>query len=334
MPPSPSNNGFEPSGPRKIIRSDRVDYPSVQERLERDRSSSAPRRLRPARDAGLSIERRAARENRRAAQTRRNLVLAALAILLVLFGLGARWQLASNRKAANVPLERSSLAGGGAVAAPTDPAGARPTPLFASYKSIQLRLPVAPKDLTEVGFHQASYAYALRLKTSLPDADMSKAKNKKGTKRDLSKQSDAANAKLTGSVLRMWRSRPGKPDTAVDVGADPGTRVLAPLTGTVVLVKSYKLYDRYPDYQIHIQPDGHPKVDCVIIHIKEPSVQAGDRVAAGVTPIARVRKFSDKINVQLGRYTPSSGDHIHLQLNDVNDPEYKGLKGAIDVSGS
>jgi murein DD-endopeptidase MepM/ murein hydrolase activator NlpD len=170
------------------------------------------------------------------------------------------------------------------------------------------------------------------MKTPLPDADASAAKGNKGTGRTIG--SGAPGDVLSGGVLRMWRDRPGQPDTAVDIGAAPGTPVVSPVTGTVVLVKRYHLYGKYPDVQIHIQPDGYADVDCVLIHIEDPKVKAGDRVVAGMTPLGAVRRLSDRINHQLGHYTTDAGDHVHLQLNDSDDPSYKGLKGAVAVSGS
>ncbi|HSK48517.1 MAG TPA: M23 family metallopeptidase [Coriobacteriia bacterium] len=320
------------SQPRKIIRSDRVHYDGLDDRLNQpagsERSETA-RTLRPVRDAGLSIERRGARDRRRAAAARRNRALASgLAVVaLVVAGMGWRW-ISDQQAAHEPPVQRSDTPK--TVIKASNPV-AQPTPVFATYKSLKLHLPVPVDDLTEVGFHQASFAYALKLKTPLPDADISEAKGQKGTHRDLSKQEIGPDAVLTGSVLRMWRDRPGSPNTSVDVGADPGTTVIAPVTGTVVLVKKYNLYNQaaYPDYQIHIQPDGMPKVDCVLIHIRKPRVKAGDRVTAGITPLAVVRKFSDRMNMQLEHYTSGTGDHTHFQLNDATHPSYEGLDGAI-----
>jgi hypothetical protein len=110
--------------------------------------------------------------------------------------------------------------------------------------------------------------------------------------------------------------------------------VLAPLTGTVVKVKRYKLYGQHDDYELHIQPAGHPDIDCVIIHIDKLTVKPGDPVTAGVTPIGVVRKLSDRVDHQLGDYTRDGGDHIHVQLNNAKHPEYKGLKGAVSKAGS
>ena len=226
-------NGTSDTAPRSVIRSDRVHYPGVDEPPSAEnpyvRPNGQARKLRPARDAGISIERRRARERRRAEATRRNRLIGVgiVALALVLAGLGWRW--ASDNRAA----EQASPTRANAAKIPSlspvvtqNPA----TPYFARYKGTLLRLPVAPSDLTELGFHQAAYGYALPLKTPLPDADMKAAKKEQTTHRDLATQSASADATLTGSVLRMWRNRPGKPDTAVDVGADPGTPIVAPVT--------------------------------------------------------------------------------------------------------
>jgi len=332
-----SDAGTSDTAPRTVIRSDRVRYPGVDERPSAEnpyvRPNGQARKLRPARDAGLSIERRRTRERRLAAATRRNRLigvgLVALAVLLLAIG----WQWASDNRAAKrlVPTRASGIQVPSiSPVVKQDPA----TPYFARYRNVLLRLPVALSDLTEIGFHQASYGYALPLKTPLPDADMKAAKKEQTTHRDLGAQSTSAEATLTGSVLRMWRNRPGKPNTAVDVGADPSTPVLAPTDGTVLLVKRYKLYGRYSDVQVHIRPDADENVDVVVIHLKEPIVKAGDRVMSGITPLGAVRKFSDKMNLQLEHYTKESGDHVHLQLNDVNDPTYKGLEDVDETSGS
>jgi len=328
-------------GVRKI-RTDEIRYPGVtiagdsgeQEQVERGG-------LRPARDTGLALEGRRSREARRRAARQRSQLVSAIVAVVAIGALALGWQYASDRRAASSPLPLGS--GTQTAAASTTETSTqdtvvkavnRPrnaTPYFASYKKLKLRLPVSVQDLTEVGFHQASYAYALHMDTPLPTADNSEAKKDKSTHRDPAKQSTEPDAKLIGEALEMWRSRPGKPDTAADVGADPGSPVYSPVTGTVVKVKEFMLYGKYPDYEIHIQPLGYPTVDCVLIHVDDVTCEPGDRVVAGMTRIAAVRKLDRRVGPQLRSYTKNGGHHTHIQINDTTDPEYKGLKGAITV---
>lgn len=209
------------------------------------------------------------------------------------------------------------------------------TPLFATYGDVKLRLPVNPEELTEIGFHQASFSYALPMATPLADADMSDARANRGTGR-ASKQPRGADAVLQGTVLRMWREGGwGEPDTSADVGAAVGSTVVSPVDGTVIKVKPYKLYNKWDDFEIHIQPTGHPELDVVLIHIDKLTVEPGDKVLAGVTPLAVIRRLDDKEPMQLRSYTPlgDGGNHVHVQVNDTKNPSYKGLEGAINVGG-
>ncbi|MBS3956423.1 MAG: M23 family metallopeptidase [Clostridiales bacterium] len=200
---------------------------------------------------------------------------------------------------------------------------APPTPIFGHGEGIELHLAVAEEDLTEIGFHRAARDNAFVIESYLPDADMKAADENRGTGRVPARVDTGATEPriLGGTVLRMWRSsRPGPPNTAVDIGAAPGSVVFAPISGTITAITPYSLYGEHDDIEIHIQPTGRADLDLVMIHVENISVSVGDQVLAGVTPIARVRLLSDRIDHQLGQYCTSPGDHVHIQLNRVETP--------------
>ncbi|MBE0475581.1 MAG: hypothetical protein IBX62_00550 [Coriobacteriia bacterium] len=199
-----------------------------------------------------------------------------------------------------------------------------PTPVFATYRSLQIHLPLRPEEATAIAFHQASGGDSLRMGSLVPDADMAAAARGDVQLKPAVARVEAPEgvpAVLDGRVLRLWRSnRRGAPDTACDAGAAPGTVVYAPVSGTVAAVTRYELYGRHPDYEIHISPDGWPEVDVVLIHVDAVKVRPGDRVEAGATGIAEVRRLSDRLDHQLAAYTGDGGDHVHMQLNRVGAP--------------
>lgn len=199
---------------------------------------------------------------------------------------------------------------------------------IAEYEDMSITSPIRAKDLTGVLFHQASYDYGLQLSTSLPEADVSTVRGSDNGVYVNHNQEDGD--WLDTEALHLTRSQGRtRMDTAIDVGADAGTPVYAPLSGTVVLVKPYKLYGRIDDYEIHIQPDNHPDLDCVLIHVDDVLVQPGDEVEAGMTQLARVRDLSSVLDgIQLDDYDGSQhhGNHTHLQLNDANYPNYRSTK--------
>lgn len=281
------------------------------------RRISDPSRLGPVRDTGLTVS-----SNRSGRRIRRRGPMPFVAILGAVLIVGIMLvSAAANRS----PEPADAGAADNAAVASASPEAEPlrvPTPAFATYRSLNLRMPVDPCDVTVIAFHQASGDKAFHMESLTPDADMEAAAKVKAVATGASAETgDAVQTIWQGEVLRLWRSnRSGMPDTAADIGADPGSDVYSPVTGTVLQVRAYKLYDKYDDYEIHIKPDGWPEIDVVLIHVDDVSIAVGDRVVGGATRIACVRKMSDKIDIQLGGYTKNGGDHVHMQLNEAAVP--------------
>ena len=204
-----------------------------------------------------------------------------------------------------------------------------PTPIMAQSAGVDLHCAVSMSDLTEVLIHNASYAYACEITTELEEATNTEVIAKHGTGRNKAAQ-PTGDQWMTGEFIRCYRDGNAGPTmSAIDCGAPVGATVYAPVSGTVVLVKEYKLYGEYDDIQVHIQPEGRSDLDVVLIHLTDASVKAGDTVVAGVTPIARIRDVFEYIgdSMQLMQYTAEgdNGNHTHIAVNNVADPEYHGL---------
>jgi biotin carboxyl carrier protein len=130
-----------------------------------------------------------------------------------------------------------------------------------------------------------------------------------------------ADGTWTGRIIRLWRQgRSGKPETAVDVGAGAGTAVISPVGGKVVHIRTYKLYGKYDDFEIHISPTTEPNLDVVLIHVSDVVVSVGDTVEAGITRVASVRRLSALTSMQIARYAGDGGNHAHLQVNRMPAP--------------
>jgi len=295
--------------------------PPPNPRRSRGAARRSAKRLGASRDTGLTLRSADERDRRRRASRKRARIEIAIVGSAALIALVIGWR-ATLPAAAPMPDPAPTDAPRAAAeqVAVTHDDLADPTPFFGRYRSLHLYMPVTVESLTELAFHQASGKTALHVESLLPDANMNVVAQNHGSGRTVPTETVTPSV-LTGSVLRMWRSnRSGAPDTAADIGALPGTLVYAPVTGTVLQVRAYKLYEKYDDYEIHIQPGGWEDVDVVIIHVDSPSVKAGDRVVGGITRIATVRKLSDRVTPQLAAYTKDAGDHVHLQLNQVAVP--------------
>ncbi len=304
--------------------------------------AQAVRELRPELDAASERELEARRENSRARRRRRRkatsqapmgfaLLAALTALTLVVAGHGRPTAQPQSAPQPQPEARLDETAKAHPSTADTGYRRSEPTPFFASYRSLRLHLPVPEGSLTALAFHQASNDKALSMETHLPFADMTRAA-KEGRNAvyeyTVTSAPQGVAGMLGGQVLRLWRSnRSGPTDRCADVGAEPGTPVYAPVTGTVMLVRPYDLYKKHPDHEIHIRPDGWEDVDCVLIHVEDVLVGPGDRVVGGLTPVAIVRRLSDRVEHQLGSYVRNGGDHVHVQLNRLDVP------GRIEIEG-
>ena len=206
-----------------------------------------------------------------------------------------------------------------------------PTPYIAASSGITLHSAVRADQLTEILIHNASYSYALELTTELTEATNDTVMANGGTGRVADEQPTGDNW-LTGEFIRCYRSGNAGPTmSAIDCGGPVGGTVYAPVSGTVVKVADYDLYGNanYPDVQIHIQPEGREDLDVVLIHLTDPTVEVGDVVEGGVTPIASIRDvyayIGDEMQLKLYTAEGDNGNHTHIQVNDATNPDYHGL---------
>jgi biotin carboxyl carrier protein len=233
--------------------------------------------------------------------------------------------------AAEIRLNEAVSAG----AAPDDPnVSYLPTPLVAEYGSLKIHSPISANNITEIEFHQASYNTALQLTPLVTIVDAQEVADRQGTNHTDPDAQPFGDVPLIAEAISTWRLDSVGPEmSAVDVGSIAGTDVYAPVTGTVVKIRSYSLFGLIDDYEIHIQSPEHPELDIVMLHIEDLTIKVGDTVTGGSTRIAKVRNIGDVIDNNLSNFTAPGdpGNHCHVQVNDATRENYKGLEGALDI---
>ena len=330
--------------PRIMEETDRpmTDGPRMTRR-RRARRRRVGTSLSPPRDAGITL-RRASRS--RGALGGRVAGVLAIVLLFVLAGYGV------SRVAPGPGMSQARIATATGLPSALSSIFSKPeppTPYFASFRGTRLRLPVPAKSVTVLAFHQASYPEALRIGSlvrigSLADAARAAARKRAHPGAAAATSSPATSSTVgatataiakaaapaseredgvwTGSALQLWRSgRTGQMSTAIDCGARPGTPVFSPVDGTVMLIRSYKLYGKYADFEIHIKPDLWSDVDVIILHTTDPCVAMGEHVVAGVDQVSKVRSLTSTVpGLQLREYTAEGGNHTHVQINRILKP--------------
>jgi Ca2+-binding RTX toxin-like protein len=114
-------------------------------------------------------------------------------------------------------------------------------------------------------------------------------------------------------VVMSSRSRAAGPTTSTDIVVPSVSPILSPVTGTVELVRPYKLYCQFADHQIFIRPLIRPDVLVMVLHMRTPVVEAGDHVVAGVTHLADSWN-NDAPDSQENEYWGQPYPHFHVEV--------------------
>jgi hypothetical protein len=114
-------------------------------------------------------------------------------------------------------------------------------------------------------------------------------------------------------VIMDTRGRPTGATTSVDIVVPSHSEVRSPVTGVVAGVVPYRLYCKYPDYQVLIEPAGRPDLLVMVLHITGVPVAEGDRVIGGVTPIG-TSWGNDAPDSQENDYFDDQYPHVHVEL--------------------
>jgi hypothetical protein len=181
------------------------------------------------------------------------------------------------------------------------PIVAKTFPAFAQAEGITLHLP--QEKPVGVLFHEAAHREAIAM---APYGECKRNANPRFTPPDPA-------APGRPYVVMSSRGRGTASTSAVDIQAPAGSTLFSPVTGRVVAVKAYWLYNSYPDIRIEIEPDGAPGVRIVMIHLERVvNVSVGQHVVASVTPIGRPRVLP--FHSQTDEYTGVHDPHVHLEV--------------------
>lgn len=167
----------------------------------------------------------------------------------------------------------------------------RTHPVAFTWNGIRLRSPSSATEL--VGFHQSNHDGARTLTDTGAERTTTMESRNRGTGRR----------------------------SAADIVAHPGVEIRSPVSGTVKRSGTYRLYCRYSDDFVVIEPTGRRGIEVKMLHIDGVRVRAGDKVVAGVTVVARgptPLPFASQVD-ELSH--PRDWPHVHLEVVDTSIPD-------------
>lgn len=180
----------------------------------------------------------------------------------------------------------------------------RPSPqIIAARGPLRLQLPIA--RATAVGFHSAGDG-AVSL------TPLGRQGNEGLVLRVVHKLFGGGGGRQTWYQLGGGA---GPANSAVDVGATPGTDVYAPVDGTVVGITPFVVNDRPYGIRLDIEPQNAPSYVVSVTQLHgDPSISVGSTVIAGVSKIGTVVDLSEVERQALARFTQDAGNHVSLQV--------------------
>ena len=111
--------------------------------------------------------------------------------------------------------------------------------------------------------------------------------------------------------------RTGPRTGALDVGAQAGTTVYAPVTGMVTAIRPDPMVQGAN--VVEIKPDNNANVRVTVSLVRSDKANAGvtSRVTAGLTEIGTVADSAEILDPQLSSYVSDAGNHVTVSVPRV-----------------
>lgn len=235
-------------------------------------------------------------EQQRSSLRRRLLLLGSVAVLIA--GVAITVMMRSER--ATRPVLAVPVTGAQLSAGPPEPLA------LSRADDITLQLPIVRSHVSAIGYYEVDESDAITLEPQ-------------GRKANVSALSRALRRFFStepGSRIHYYVLGSGRGLNAVSVGAQPGTDVYAPISGTVVALAAHVVDGQKVGTIVQLQPLGDAETIVVARHIEaDESLTVGQTVSAGVTLLGKVVELDDEsVRQPLEQLTNGQGEGVQLQV--------------------
>ena len=192
---------------------------------------------------------------------------------------------------------------------PIDPNNAGPDVVLAEVAGIYISSPVRPENLTGLGYHPEGESLV----------QMSpRGRNLSGNSISRLFTADSTPEKIQYHLMDP-AGRPGPRTGALDVGAEAGTTVYAPVTGTVVAIRPDPVLQEGGKV-VEIKPADNPNIRVNVSFVQEMNGELGPKspVTAGITELGKVADSRKVLSPQLASYTSGTGNHVTISVPKLN----------------
>jgi hypothetical protein len=173
--------------------------------------------------------------------------------------------------------------------------------VLAEIARVGISSPVRPEDVTGLGYHPEGESLV----------EMSpRGKNLSGNPLLGLFANDSGPEKIQYHLMDPAR-RQGPQTGALDVGAEAGAAVYAPVTGTVTAIRPDPALQEDASV-VEIKPTENPDVRISVSLVQSISSEVGPKspVTAGITQLGSVADSAGVLRPQLADYVSETGNHV------------------------
>ena len=208
----------------------------------------------------------------------------------------------------------AQTSGAGGESFPIDPNSAGPDVVLAEVAGVGISSPVRPEDVTGLGYHPEGESLV----------EMSpRGKNLSGNPLLKLFASDSVPEKIQYHLMDPAR-RQGPQTGALDVGAEAGAAVYAPVTGTVTAIRpdpalqeDASVVEIKPIENPYAKPTENPDVRISVSLVQGITSEVGPKtpVTAGITQLGSVADSAGVVRPQLADYVSETGNHVTVSAS-------------------
>lgn len=192
---------------------------------------------------------------------------------------------------------------------PIDPNAAGPDVVLAEVGGVALSSPVRPEELTGLGYHPEGESFL----------EMSpRGENVSGNALVRLLSRDSSPEKIRYHLMSP-EERLGPRTGGLDVGAEAGAPVYAPVNGTVVSIRPDPILQEGASV-VEIKPAENTDVRVSVSLVGEIDPEVGPKtpVEAGMTRIGTVADSAGVFKPQLASYVPDADNHVTVSAARVS----------------
>ena len=181
--------------------------------------------------------------------------------------------------------------------------------MLAEVGGIAISSPIRPENVTGLGYH--------------PEGESLAEMSPRGTNLSANPlvgifSGDSAPEKIQYHMMDPAR-RLGPSTGALDVGAEAGTEVYAPVTGTVTAIRPDPVLKENASV-VEIKPAENPNVRVFLSLVQDMDGEIGPKtsVTAGITKLGSVADSANVLRPQLADYTSDTGNHVTVSASPTS----------------